>query len=77
MNGNKKLLLLFMFLTCIDLASSHEIRQEDYKILIEGYKKAHSEKDIESLSSLFCLDDVPRDLFSRLLKHLERVSNVG
>ena len=70
---SKKILLLFTtFLTILYFASSYEMKQEDYKILIEGYKKAHDEKDIEAVSFLFCLDRVPKDLFSRILKHLEK-----
>ena len=71
--NNKKILLFFLTsLTSICFASSNEIKQEDYKTLIEGYKKAHKEKDIEAVSFLFFLDRVPKDLFSRILKHLEK-----
>ena len=35
-------------ITFLSFVSSNEIKQEDYKILIEGYKKAHNEKDIEA-----------------------------
>jgi len=46
--------------------------QSIYKEIINGYKKAHKLKNTKLLKQLFCLDRVPKDIFNRIIKHLEK-----